>query len=62
MNKENKILPLSNYIKDRDVYVGTPVTVGKEGVEKIEFTLDEEEKEKLENSISILRKYIEDVS
>lgn len=58
-NRE-EVLPLSNYLDDNDVYVSTPTHVGIDGTSKVDFTLSGEEKEKLDNSMSILRKYIED--
>lgn len=54
------ILSVSSYDKYNDVCVSTPTIVGKNGVsEKIYIPLNDEEKEKLTNSIKIIREAID---
>ncbi len=56
------ILSVSSYDKIRDVCISTPTIVGIDGVrEKIDFPMTEEENEKLDNSIKIIKDAINEV-
>ena len=56
------ILSVSSYDKIRDVCISTPTIVGITGVrEKIDIPLNSEEKEKLDNSITIIKEAIDKV-
>ena len=56
------ILAVSSYDKERDVCISTPTIVGKVGVsEKINMPLSESEKEKLNNSINVIKEAINNV-
>ena len=56
LGDENIILSVSAYDKENDVYISTPSIVNKDGVKaKIFVPLNETEKEKLENSIKVIK-------
>jgi len=56
------ILPVSSYDKINDVCISTPCIVGSKGVSsKIDMPLDEEEKNKLDESINIIKESIANV-
>jgi len=61
LNDEKKILPCAAYLGGEygidGLYVGVPVVIGKNGVEKIEnINLDEKEKKEFMNSIDAVKK------
>lgn len=60
--EEHTVIVVSNYDKDNDVYVGLPAVLNKNGVDrKIYFNLNNEEEQKLQNSIDILKEAINSV-
>lgn len=60
LEDQNIILPVSSYDKENDVCISTPAVVNKDGVkEKIYIPLNEEETEKLIDSISVIKNAIE---
>lgn len=59
LGNENTILALSVYDEKNDCYIGLPAIVNKNGADRlIKLKLTEEEKEKLNKSISIIKKSI----
>ncbi len=59
---EKCIFPVSNYQEDYDVYLSTPVVIGKNGIEKkIHIKLTSEEEKKLHHSAAIIKEAIEKV-
>lgn len=63
LGDENLILTISSYDKDNDVFVGGPTIVNKNGADKRIFVkLTNEEENKLQNSIDILKDAIKEVS
>ena len=62
LGNENSIIALSIYDEDNDVYVGLPAIVNEKGVErKVYLKLTEEEKNKLQNSINVIKENIKSV-
>ncbi len=62
LGNENTILCLSVYDKKNDCYVGLPVIVNKNGVDRmVPLNLKYEEQEKLNNSIRIIKENIENL-
>ena len=60
LGNENTIIALSVYDEENDVYVGLPAIVNKDGVQRrIRLKLTDEETEKLQNSIDIIKENIE---
>lgn len=56
LNDENRVITVSNYDKNNEIFVGTPAVVNKDGVkQKIYIDLSKEEEEKLQNSINIIK-------
>jgi len=63
LNDERRMLPCAVYLNGeygmKDIYMGVPVILGKEGVEKIvEFKLSKEEKAQFRKSCSSVKKLI----
>jgi len=59
LGNENTILALSIYDEENDVYIGMPAIVNENGAQrKVPFKLAEEEKEKLQKSINIIKESI----
>lgn len=59
LEDKNLILPVSSYDKENNVCISTPAIVNARGVEeKIYIPLDEEETQKLENSIRVIKEAI----
>ena len=63
LENENSILTVSSYLNGEyghdDVYIAVPSIVNKDGVrEVIHLPLDKDEKEKLDNSIAIMKENI----
>ena len=63
LENENSILTVSSYLDNKyghsDVFIAVPSIVNENGVsEVIELPLDKEEKEKLDNSIEIMKENI----
>ena len=62
LSDENSVMVVSNYDKENDVYIGLPCIIGRSGViKKIYFNLNEEEKNKLQHSIDIIKDAINKV-
>jgi malate dehydrogenase len=70
VNDHNRVFPvcalLNGEYNQKDVYLGVPVTLGKNGIEKIiEIDLNEEEKALLEasaNSVKSVMKVLDDMN
>ena len=61
LEDQNIVLPVSSWDDENEVCVSTPAVIGKNGVkEKIFIPLDDEEKEKLINSMRIIKNAIEE--
>ncbi len=66
-NNENRIMPISVlndgvYSIDKDVYIGLPAVLNRDGVHHIvHFALSPREKDQLKNSSSILRKNLDNM-
>jgi len=63
---KKEVLPCAAYLKGeygiKDVVIGVPVKLGKNGIEEIvEFELTDEEKEALQNSAGAVKKLIESI-
>ena len=59
LGDENTIITVSTYDKDNDLFVGLPTVINKDGaIKKIFIDLNEEETNKLQNSIDTIRKAI----
>lgn len=57
-----RVTPVSCYIKEFDVCLSMPAVLGKSGVEQILMPpLNDEEKTQLQNSVNVLRKYIQEL-
>ena len=61
MKDEKKLLPCAAFLNGeygvKDIYAGVPVTIGKNGIEKIEeIKLDEKEKDQFHHSIDAVKK------
>ena len=62
LGDENKILSVSIYDKENDIYVSTPAIVNSSGVKsKIYVPLNLDETNKLNNSINVIRKAIDSI-
>lgn len=63
LKDEKVILPVSNYDKQNDVYMSTPCVIDKNGIsQRIFMQITEEEEQKLEASISVMKKAISEVN
>ncbi|MCR5787591.1 MAG: L-lactate dehydrogenase [Bacilli bacterium] len=63
LGDENLIFSVSNYDKENDVYVGTPAILNKDGVkERIFISLNEEDTNKMINTISVIKENINKIS
>lgn len=63
LGNENMIIPLSIYDDDNDVYVGMPAILNKDGVERrIRLKLTQEECDKLQHSIDVIKDNIEELN
>ena len=62
LGDERIIMPVSNYDKKNDVYIGMPAIIGSEGViKKIRFNLKKKDEEKLNKSIKIIKEAIKSI-
>lgn len=62
LGNENSIIALSIYDEDNDVYVGLPAIVNEKGAERrVYLNLTDEETNKLQNSINIIKNNIKSV-
>ena len=63
LGNENSIIPLSVYDEKNDVYVGLPAILNKDGAERrVYLKLNEEETNKLQNSIDIIKENINSIN
>lgn len=63
LGNENSVIALSIYDEDNDVYVGLPAIVNENGVErKVYLKLTEEEEQKLQNSINVIKENIDSIN
>ncbi|MBQ2872716.1 MAG: L-lactate dehydrogenase [Bacilli bacterium] len=59
LGNENTIIPVSVYDEENDVYVGLPAILNKDGAERrVYLKLTEEEEDKLQRSIDIIKENI----
>lgn len=62
LGNENIIIPLSVYDQNNDVYIGLPVILNKDGASRrITLSLTNEESIKLQNSINIIKRNINNI-
>lgn len=62
LNNENSIIAVSTYDKNNDVYIGLPAIINKDGIrECVPISLNDEEQQKLENSINTVKKAINNI-
>ena len=62
LNNENSIITVSTYDENNDVYVGLPCIINNEGInKKVYVKLNEEETEKLEHSIKVIKEALNEV-
>ena len=62
LGDENSIIALSVYDEENDVYVGLPAIINKKGAERrVYLKLNEEETEKLQNSINVIKENIKSI-
>ena len=63
LGDENSIIALSVYDEENDVYVGLPTIVNKKGAERrVYLKLNEEETNKLQNSINVIKENINTIN
>lgn len=63
LGDENSIIALSVYDEENDVYVGLPAIINKKGAERrVYLKLNEEETEKLQNSINVIKENIKSIN
>lgn len=56
LNNENTIITVSSYDEENDIYFSTPSVINKDGAtKKMKIELNNEEQEKLENSINVIK-------
>ena len=56
LSDENRVITVSNYDEENDIYIGTPAIVNKNGVKKrISVELTEEETSKLQYSVNVIK-------
>lgn len=63
LNDENTIITVSSYDKENDIYIGMPTVVNRNGVDsKIYVSLTEEETEKLQKSVDVIKDAIKNIN
>lgn len=63
LSDEDRIITISNYDPDNDIYIGTPAIVNRAGVRRrVYIELNQEETEKMQHSVDIIKDAIEKVS
>lgn len=56
LNNENTIITVSSYDEENDIYISTPSVISRDGAtKKMKIELNNEEQEKLENSINVIK-------
>ena len=59
LGDENVIISVSAYDKDNDIYISTPAIISKNGVtKKLYISFNEEEKEKMQHSVDVIKSAI----
>lgn len=62
LGNENLIIPLSVYDEENDVYIGLPTILNADGAKRrIKLNLNNEEKEKLQHSINVIKENINSI-
>lgn len=62
LNDENSILTISSYDKENGVFIGGPTIINKQGaIKRLFVNLNEEEKEKMHKSISVIKEAIKSI-
>ena len=62
LGDENAIITVSSYDEDNDIYIGIPSILNKDGVNsRIYINLTDDEKNKLQSSVDIIKKAIENI-
>lgn len=62
LNDENSILTISSYDKENGVFIGGPTIINKQGaIKRLFVNLNEEEKEKMQKSISVIKEAIKSI-
>ena len=60
LGNENSVMVVSSYDEENDIYIGLPSVINANGAErKIYFKLNEEETNKLRNSINVIKENID---
>ena len=60
LGNENSIITVSSYDENNDVYIGLPTIINRKGAAgKIAVELNEEETEKMQNCVNIIKEAIE---
>ena len=60
LEDENSIITVSTYDEDNDIFIGMPTIINHNGVKKVmKLDLDSKEKEKFQNSVSIIKEAIQ---
>ena len=63
LNDENAILSVSSYIDEEDIFIGYPTLINKNGaIRRLPFKLNDEEKERFNNSINTLKQAIKEAN
>lgn len=63
LSNENRVITVSNYDKDNQVYIGTPAVVNREGVkQRIYVELTEMEAQKMQHSIDVIKDAINKIN
>lgn len=62
LEDENRVITVSNYDSENNIYIGTPAVVGREGIKKrIYINLTDEETSRLQNSVDVIKGAIEEL-
>lgn len=62
LSDEHLVLPVSNYDKENDVFIGMPAVIGREGIiKRINLSLNKKDEDKLNHSISVIKDAIKSV-
>lgn len=62
LNNENSIITVSSYDENNNIFMGTPAIINKDGVrERVYVELNEEETEKLQNCVNIIKEAIQNL-
>ena len=62
LEDENRVITVSNYDSENNIYIGTPAVVGRKGIKKrIYINLTDEETSRLQNSVDVIKGAIEEL-